>query len=54
MPKIEVKIPQAEYDVIAEIAKKLGLVVETLIQQETDRSVETISAWLQRAELLIQ
>ena len=48
MPKIEVDIAQAEYDVIAEVAQKLGLPVETLIQQEVDAALTTISVWVQR------
>ena len=48
MPKIEVDIAQAEYDVIAEVAQKLGLPVETLIQQEVDAALTTISVWTQR------
>jgi hypothetical protein len=48
MPKIEVEIPDAEYQIIAKIAENLGLTVETLMQQETDRTIELISCWIQR------
>lgn len=48
--KIQVEIPNAEYDIISKIAAKLGLTAETLMQQETDRTIETLSCWLQRAQ----
>lgn len=48
--KVEVEIPNAEYDIIEKIAHKLGLTAETLIQQETDRTVKTLSCWIQRAQ----
>jgi hypothetical protein len=49
VPKIEVNVPEAEHAVITEIARKLGLTVETLIQQEVDQALATASVWLQRA-----
>jgi hypothetical protein len=52
MPKFEVEIPQVEYELLAKIAHGLGLDVQKLIQQETDRSIEAVSCWLQRAEML--
>jgi uncharacterized tellurite resistance protein B-like protein len=54
MVKKEVEIPQVEYDMISEVAEKLGLSVETLIQQEVDRSIETVSCWMQRIEMLLK
>jgi len=51
MVKIEVEIPEYEHTLIAKIAAKLGLGVQALIQQETDRTIETLSCWLQRAEI---
>ena len=48
--KIQVEIPNTEYGIIAKIAKKLGLSVETLMQQEVNASITTISVWLQRAQ----
>jgi hypothetical protein len=51
MVKIEVEIPEAEHIIIAKIATKLGLSVQAVIQQETDRTIETLSCWLQRAEI---
>jgi hypothetical protein len=52
MAKIEVEIPEYEHTIIAKIATKLGLSVQALLQQETDRTIETLSCWLQRADLL--
>jgi len=49
MPKIEIEIPQAEYSIFEDIARKLGLDVETLIQQETDQAIRSACVWLQRA-----
>lgn len=49
MPKIEVEIPQTEYIMICEAALKLGLPVKTLIQQEVDAILTTISVWIQRS-----
>ena len=49
MVKIQVEIPQAEYDIIVKAAEKQGLNAQALMQQETDRIVETISVWIQRA-----
>ena len=48
MPKVEVEIPQAEYDLIREAAWKLNIPAETLIQQEVDAALTTISVWIQR------
>lgn len=48
--KVEVEIPKVEYDIISKIAHELGLTAETLIQQEVDASITTISVWLQRAQ----
>jgi hypothetical protein len=50
MPKIEVEIEQANYDILEQIAMKLGLPVDFLIQQEVDNAVLAASVWLQRAE----
>lgn len=52
MPKIEVEIPQTEYDIIGEIARELDISVETLIQQEVDASIDAVSVWLQRADMI--
>jgi hypothetical protein len=52
MPKIEIEVPKCEYDIIADIAKKLGVPAQTLFQQQIDRDIEDISCWVQRAELL--
>jgi len=49
MPKVKVDIPQAEYTMICEAAWKLGLPVKTLIQQEVDAILTTISVWIQRS-----
>ena len=59
MATVDVEIPQAEYEILQQIAEKLGLLdsdnypcVRVLIQQEIDHALTSISAWLQRAELL--
>jgi hypothetical protein len=52
MPKVEIEIPEAEYEIFAEIAKELGLPIETLVQQEIDQALTNISVWVQRAEML--
>jgi len=53
MPKIEIEIPQAEYDIIGEIARKLGVSIKTIVQQEIDASIQTVSCWIQRAEMIL-
>jgi hypothetical protein len=52
MTKIMIDIPQTEYELISKVAEKLGLSVETLMQQEIDQDIITISAWTQRAEMV--
>ena len=53
MPKIEIEIPQAEYDIIGEIARKLGVSIKTIVQQEMDASIQTVSCWIQRADMTL-
>ncbi len=48
MVKIEVEIPQTEYSIITKAAENLRLKPETLIQQEVDHAVATISVWAER------
>jgi predicted DNA-binding ribbon-helix-helix protein len=52
MVKIEVEIPQNDYDVLAEVAEKIGLTVQKLIQQEIDEDLTNISAWMERCAML--
>lgn len=52
MVKIEIDIPQNEYEIISKVAEKLGLNVQTLIQQEVDADLTSISAWMQRTEMV--
>lgn len=53
MPKIEVEINQAMYETLKGIAGKLGLPVETLVQQEIDEALANADCWIQRAEMII-
>lgn len=52
MPKIEIEIPEADYEILAETAKSLGLSIRTLVQQEIDQALSNMSAWVQRAEMI--
>lgn len=54
MVKVEIEISQAEYDIVAKIAEKMGLDAQKLMQQETIRTIETISVWTQRTDMLIE
>jgi flagellar biosynthesis regulator FlaF len=48
MPKVEIEIPKLEFEIISECARKLGLPVKQLIQQELDAALLSISVWIQR------
>mgnify|MGYP000321248343 CR=1 FL=1 len=49
MRKVEVKISEAHYRMLKEIAEKLDLSVEDLIQQELDQALANAEIWLERA-----
>jgi hypothetical protein len=52
MIRMSVKIPEAEFQILAKIAQALGLAVETLLQQSVDQDLTQMSIWVQRAEML--
>jgi len=52
MVKVEVEIPQYEYVIISTVAKKLGIPIKKVIQQEVDVALNGLSVWVQRAELI--
>jgi hypothetical protein len=52
MPKIEVDIPQCQYDLLKDIAKKVGISTEKLLMQEVASAVDNACAWAERGSLL--
>jgi hypothetical protein len=51
MAKVEIEIPQGQYELLCEIAQKVGVPVEKLIQQETDEALNNACVWAERAQL---
>jgi len=45
---IDVDVGEAEFEILAQAAKKLGLSVKALVQQELDAALVSISVWAQR------
>jgi hypothetical protein len=52
MVKIEVDINQDDCELLLKVAEKLGLPVQTLIQQEIDGDLANIGAWMERGAML--
>ena len=51
MPKIEIEIPPSDFEVLSEIAKKVGCSVDALVQREVDDALTNAVAWVERAHL---
>jgi len=49
MRKVELKISDAHYRMLKDVADRLGLSVKQLIQQEFDEALANIEVWLERA-----
>jgi hypothetical protein len=52
MVKIEIDIQEAEYEIITEIAEKMGISIEGLIQQAVNQELAEMTILLQRSENL--
>ena len=48
MRKVEVEISEAHYRMLKEVADRLGLSVEDLLQQELDQALTNAEVWLER------
>jgi len=44
MAKVELEIPQCQHDLFCEIAQKVGVPVEKLIQQEVEEAINNACA----------
>ena len=49
MKKVEVEISDAHWQMLKEVAEKVGLSVEDLLQQELDQALANAEVWLERA-----
>ena len=49
MRKVEVKISDAHWQMLKDVAEKVGLSVEDLLQQELDQALANAEVWLERA-----
>ena len=52
MVKIEVEVPEGQYETLKRIAEKVGLPVERLIQQSIDQDLANADCWLERALMI--
>jgi len=52
--KVNVTVQDAQWQTIKDIAEKLGLHPEDLIQQSVDHDITQMDVWLQRAEMMKQ
>jgi len=49
--KVNVEVPQSDFEILTKIAKKVGVSVEKLISQEANESLTNAIAWIERAQL---
>jgi hypothetical protein len=52
MPKIEIEVPQCQYDILNDVAKKVGISAEKLIAQEVSETLDNVCAWCERGSML--
>ena len=51
MPKVSLEIKDSDFERLSGVAKKIGVTVETLCQQELDDALTNAVCWLERSEL---
>ena len=49
MRKVELEISDVHWQMLKEVAEKLGLSIENLLQQELDQALANAEVWLERA-----